>query len=457
MNKETLKKNIAIILASGVGERTGLDKPKQFVKIAGKTVIEHTLDTFEKHKLIDEIIIVSNINYVQFVSEIVLKNNYKKVTKILAGGKTRRESSYIGIFAINEEDANVLLHDAVRPFLDSEIINKCIEALKQYKAVDVAIESADTLIRVNDNNLIEKIPDRTYFRRGQTPQGFDLKTIKKAHLYAQQEKNINVTDDCSLILKYKLCDIYVIKGDDFNHKITYPIDFAIADKLFQMKSISVNSLNKEKLENKVIVIFGASRGIGQAIYKEAKELKAKVYGFSRSNNVDISNFEQIKAALCGVYKIEKRIDYIINTAGVLNMGQLSCRNLNEIIKEIEINYIGCINAAKASYQYLKETKGCLVFFTSSSYTRGRQLYSIYSSTKAAVVNLSQALSEEWAKDGIRINVVNPERTRTPMRFNNFGEEPVNSLLSPDKVADSTLNVLLSDFSGQVIDVRREIS
>ena len=142
-------KNIAIILASGTGERTGLNIPKQFVKVAGKTIFEHTLDTFEKHPLIDEIIVVSNINYIEQAQNLVIKNNYKKIIKILAGGATRRESSYIGISSINYENAKVLIHDAVRPFMHPTIINKCIDALDGYNAVDVAIESADTLIKIN--------------------------------------------------------------------------------------------------------------------------------------------------------------------------------------------------------------------------------------------------------------------------------------------------------------------
>lgn len=80
---------------------------------------------------------------------------------------------------------------------------------------------------------------------------------------------------------------------------------------------------------------------------------------------------------------------------------------------IAVNYTGCVNIALAAYPYLKETHGKLIFFTSSSYTRGRALYSIYSSTKAAIVNLVQALAQEWESQGIKVNCINPERTKTP--------------------------------------------
>ena len=444
-------KTYAIILASGKGERTGLDIPKQFVKIAGKTVLEHTINTFDKHTGIDEIIIVSNPDYISLTEDIIKRNDYKKVKKILAGGKTRRESSYIGVSSIEEENGKVLIHDAVRPFLQSKIIDECISALDSYKAVDVAINSADTIVKVDNKNIIEEIPERKYLKRGQTPQAFELQLIRKAHELANNN-NITVTDDCGLIVKLKLADVYVINGDDFNRKITYPIDVAIADKLFQLNSINAPKNDLSKLKDKVLVIFGASKGIGKAISEMAKDYGAKIYGFSRKTGVDVTEFKQIQKALDEVYSKENKIDYIVNTAGLLRMGKLNCREIDDIIEEVKINYMGCVNIAQLAPKYLN--KGSLIFFTSSSYTRGRALYSIYSSTKAAIVNLTQALAEEWENEHININVINPERTATPMRLENFGKEPEDTLLKAETVAEACLNTLLSDYTGQVIDVKR---
>ena len=136
-------KNIAIILASGMGERSGLDIPKQFIRIGGKTVLEHTLETFESHKLIDSIIIVTSESYITKVKKYA--KSYSKVTDVVQGGQTRQESSYKGLLAINEFECKVLIHDAVRPFVNSEIIDNCIKALENYDAVDVAVKSADTI------------------------------------------------------------------------------------------------------------------------------------------------------------------------------------------------------------------------------------------------------------------------------------------------------------------------
>ena len=445
-------KNYAIILASGTGERSGLEIPKQFIKIGGKTVLEHTIKVFQNSGSIDEIIVVTHENYIDSVKTIA--QNYDKVSLIIRGGKTRRESSFIGLNAIKDENAKVLIHDAVRPFISSKIIDECILALNKYKAVDVAITSADTIIKVDSENLIEDIPKRSLLRRGQTPQGFDLKTIKKAHELANQCNDLSVTDDCGLILKFNLCDVYVVNGDEFNIKITYPIDVAIADKLFQIKTSEISSLDFNNLKDKVIAVFGGYSGIGESIVENAKNIGAKLYPFSRRNGADVSQLSEVKHALESVYQKENRIDYIINTAGILNYGEIINRDIDDIKQEIETNYIGCINIAKASFEYLTKSKGGLLFFASSSYTRGRKNYAVYSSAKSAVVNFTQALAEEWEEYGIRVNAIVPERTATPMRYKNFGNEPKDSLLAPDIPAKMALATIISDLSGQVINVNR---
>lgn len=445
-------KNYGIILASGTGSRYGSDIPKQFVKIAGKTILEHTIDVFEKSDKIDEILVVITPEYRHFAEEILIKNNYKKVTKLLNGGEIRKESSFIGISAIEDDEANVLIHDCARPFLTDKIIQDCIEALNSYNAVDVAIPSTDTIVQINDDNIIENIPLRAKLRCGQTPQCFKLSTIKKAHELSKNDSNF--TDDCGLIVKYNLGDVYVVNGSVENIKITYPSDIFMADRLFQIRSAHApeeQSLNN--LKDKVIVIFGGTGGIGKATADLAKEYGAIVFPASDTTGCDVSEYNQVETFLNNVYKKAGKIDLVINSAGVLKMGKLETREINDIKKEININYIGAINIAKTAIPYLKATKGSIQLYASSSYTRGRAMYSAYSSVKAALVNLAQALAEELVYDRIRVNVISPERCATPMRFKAFGSEPKDSLISPKNVAVASLKTFLSDLNGQVIDVR----
>ena len=229
--------NTAIILSGGTGCRIGTKIPKQFLKIGGKTIIEHTIDVFEDHNDINEIIIVSNKDYLQKTEEILNKNNYKKIKKIIEGGDTRQESSLNGVLFTDNDIKNLLIHDAARPFVTAKLIDKLLRALSKNKAVIPAISSTDTLIEKDNKNMIKHFPDRNVIQRVQTPQAFDYSTIKKAHTLAKEEGYINATDDCSLVLKYKLSDVFVIEGSIDNIKITYPSDVIYAEELLRNKEI----------------------------------------------------------------------------------------------------------------------------------------------------------------------------------------------------------------------------
>ncbi len=227
-------KTIAIILASGIGARLGLDIPKQFYEINGKTVLERSIIAFHSNENVDEIIVVSHPDYILKVEEIVKNGYYKKVSKIISGGKTRQESSYNGINAIIDEKAKVLIHDSVRPFVSKQIIDDCINALDNYNAIDVAVESSDTIIEIDKENCVKSIPQRKFLRRVQTPQGFKLQVIKKAHELASQKKDLSFTDDCGLVQEFQLAKVKVIEGDENNIKITYPSDIKLAENIINV-------------------------------------------------------------------------------------------------------------------------------------------------------------------------------------------------------------------------------
>lgn len=215
-------KNIALLLASGTGSRCGLEYPKQFAKINDKTILELSVENFENHELIDEIILVTNPEYVNQVKE--LTNKYSKVSTVISGGATRKDSSYNGISAIIADDAKVLIHDAVRPLITKDIITNCITSLSDYSAVCVAVPSTDTIFVIDENNNIQDIPKRKFLRRAQTPQCFRLSLIKQAHEKAKLDKNCLVTDDCGLIMNYTNSTIHIIEGSIDNIKVTFKDD-----------------------------------------------------------------------------------------------------------------------------------------------------------------------------------------------------------------------------------------
>ncbi len=223
----------ALILASGKGKRYGSDTPKQFIKIMGKTILEYSIEAFEQNPFIDEITVVITPEYKNEAENIIKNNNYKKVKNIINGGIERKDSSYLGVMSIAEnrkEEVNVLIHDCARPLVSQNIISNCIEALKTHEAVNVAVPLTDTIFKINDNN-IDILLNRTELMRSQTPQCFRLSLIKKAH---ELSKNNNeFTDDCALIVKHNLAKVFVVNGDIENIKITYPVDYHIAERLFK--------------------------------------------------------------------------------------------------------------------------------------------------------------------------------------------------------------------------------
>jgi 2-C-methyl-D-erythritol 4-phosphate cytidylyltransferase len=343
----------------------------------------------------------------------------------------------------------------VRPLLDHAVIDRCLDALDRCDAVDAGIPSGDTIIRTDEKDRIADIPDRTMLRLGQTPQGFRAGLLRRAHALASGEPGLKVTDDCGLILHFKLGDVQVVAGDVSNIKITYPSDIYLADRLFQLRArpALANAL-PDQLVGKVLVVFGASRGIGERVATLGRASGATVITASRTDGVSVTNSMAVGQILDDALAKHGRIDFVINTAGVLRTGLLCGQDDAKIDELIGTNLRGSVIVARESFARMQKTGGSIALFASSSYTRGRARSAVYSATKAAVVNLMQGLAEEYLPFGVRINAINPERTATPMRSENFGNEPAHELLEPDAVASATLATLASGATGEVIDVRK---
>ncbi|KRV70306.1 pyrophosphorylase [Aeromonas veronii] len=454
-------KNIAVVLSGGVGSRFGGTLPKQFTKLAGRAVIEYTIDAFNNASEIDEVVIVSQPDYIDLTWSLIKKNKWGKVTKVFVGGNERFNSTYSALQGLEyvDNNANVLFHDAVRPLITEEIIHDCIHALQYYDAVDVVIPSADTLVEVYDDGCIANIPNRSVMRRGQTPQAFKLGVIKLAYEKAIVAQKFTFTCDCGVVRSMiPGVRVATVNGSEANMKITQPIDLFIAEKLLQESNDIPLSIDKDLgfLRNKKIVVFGGSSGIGLEIKNNAILLGAKVEVASRSfNGIDITDIDSIKDYLLRIEDKLGSIDYIINTAGLLIKKPIDALSIEEIHSLIGINYHGAVNVTVAAKPFLAKTSGMLINFTSSSYTRGRPYYALYSSTKAAIVNFTQALADEWSSEKIKINCINPERTATPMRTANFGIEPEEMLLSANEVALTTLQVLGTNKTGLIVDIRKD--
>ena len=248
-------RNIAVILAGGIGARVGGNTPKQLLPLQdGKSVLEHAVDAFEQSPHIHEICIVMHPDYIVHAEQMLLANAWQKVRHIIPGGKERWESSVQAIRQVRGErleargeenncqlpiancpnTINLLLHDAARPFVSQEIIARVCEALEQHEAVTVAIPSTDTVYEMVDGK-VARIPQRSTIMRAQTPQAFRLELIAKAYTKALgvdsltaeacAEAHLPATDDCGIVHEHMPnTPIYIVEGEEQNRKITFKED-----------------------------------------------------------------------------------------------------------------------------------------------------------------------------------------------------------------------------------------
>lgn len=453
-----MSRRIAIILAAGTGSRVGASVPKQFLHIAGKPIMMHTLEVFESSPDIDDIIVMMHPDWLDHARTMSSHGGFTKLRGIHPGGETRNETTRGALRFVADED-RLLIHDAVRPFVDHRIIADCVEALDEFDAADTAIPSADTIIEVHDDGTIARMPRRDALRRGQTPQAFRAGLLRRAYELAADLPELAATDDCGIVLAtLPATPIIVIEGSLRNMKVTEPLDLQIADRIFQQPATPSTAARLESLAGERIVVFGGSAGIGAGVVDAAKAQGAAVASFSRrTTGTDVRSRGAVRKALAQASEVLGGIDAIVVTAGYLSKADLVDAPRGEVKRSIQTNLMSPAMIAQESFEYLQRTRGQLLFFTSSSHTRGRAGYAVYSATKAGVVNLTQALSDEWAEAGVRVNCMSPQRTNTPMRRNAFGAEPSESLLDPERVADATIDVLRSSMTGQVVDVRLDAS
>ena len=282
---------IALILAGGTGSRFGSARPKQFTLVAGRTVLEHSIAAFEQSEEIDEIGIVAHPDHLDEVRDLLRQQPHPKVTQVVAGGKERQDSTLNGLRAFLREDGTlksqtnggekdaisslnsavcvptgqssekspqatekspqlsaengelfaetplvfpnnaevrILIHDAVRPALSVSLIDRVCTALRSHAVANVVLPVVDTLIEVDADGRMHRVPDRALLHRVQTPQGFHAPVLFEAYRRALADPDFRATDDCSVVFRYcPEIDIALVPGEERNLKLTYPEDLAV--------------------------------------------------------------------------------------------------------------------------------------------------------------------------------------------------------------------------------------
>ncbi len=448
----------AILLAGGSGDRFGAEMPKQFVRLAGEQILLRSLRTVAAAG-VDTLVIVSHPDWVDETRAVIAAADVGVPTSVVAGGQTRNESTRNGLASLDAADDDVIVvHDAVRPLVPLEVVVRAIEPVAAGLAdsTDTVIPSADTLVIVDGDAVVE-IPDRSRYRRGQTPQVFRKAILARAYEAATAAGDLSATDDCSLVLRHVPgARVMAVAGDEVNLKITTRIDLVLADRMLQMRTVHPTDEHPAdaSLAGARLYIVGGTNGIGQGIADEARAQGANVEVDGRSLGLDVRDYALVAGRVDAAAARLGGLDHVIVTAGVLRIGRIDDTSPADLAEVIDVNLTGSLNVARAAYPHLCASRGSLTVFASSSFTRGRPDYVAYSASKAAIVNLAQGLAEEWADQGIRVNAVSPERTDTPMRRKAFPEELRASMLTTPEVATATLRLILSGLTGQVFDIKR---
>ncbi|KJS22799.1 MAG: hypothetical protein VR72_04575 [Clostridiaceae bacterium BRH_c20a] len=229
MRWEELFKTVAVIVAAGQGSRMGTKVNKQYLNLMDKPILVHTLEVFEKHPLIDGIIVVSRQDEVNFCyQEIVKPYHFNKVLEVVVGGKERQDSVFEGLKALPVQCELVVVHDGARPLIAQNIISEAIALAQEKEAAIVAVPVKDTIKRVISGAVRETIP-RGEIWAVQTPQVFNRELLLKAYQFAY-EQGICGTDDASLIELIGK-DVRVVLGSYENIKITTPEDLDIGNAI----------------------------------------------------------------------------------------------------------------------------------------------------------------------------------------------------------------------------------
>ena len=309
----------AIVLAGGDGNRFGGEMPKQFVRLAGEPILLRTLRALGA-AAIDRVVVVAHPGWIDETRELVRAASLEVPVTVVAGGATRNESTRNGLAASTAADDDiVVVHDAVRPLVPLEVIQRSIEPILSGRAdaTDTVIPSADTLVIVEDDEVVE-IPERSRYRRGQTPQTFRLGVLARA--YASAARGGRPVGHRRLQPRPPLCPGGADRGrrrrrgqpqdhdpDRHGHGRPDAPDDAVADRGARGRA--------RRCEGMRMLVVGGTNGIGRAIADEATRRGATAEVDGGSLGLDVRDTRRVEARLEAAAARMGGIDHVVCTAG----------------------------------------------------------------------------------------------------------------------------------------------
>ena len=225
------EKGTAIVLAAGQGKRMKSSIQKQYMLIQGKPVLYYSLKEFEKSPYIQNIILVTGETEIEYCQkQIVEQYGFRKVIRIVAGGKERYHSVYAGLQACPETDI-VYIHDGARPFVDQGIIRRTHDEAVRSGACVAGMPVKDTIKIADADGCIDYTPNRSLVWMIQTPQVFSYEIVRKAYDLQMADENPMITDDAMVVEQMLHQKVRLVEGSYRNIKITTPEDILLAETL----------------------------------------------------------------------------------------------------------------------------------------------------------------------------------------------------------------------------------
>ncbi|XP_029695056.1 D-ribitol-5-phosphate cytidylyltransferase isoform X2 [Takifugu rubripes] len=255
-----------VLPAGGTGERTGLQTPKQFWSFLERPLISYTIDAFERVSWIQDVVVVVAKENLDQMSGIVQRFGHRKV-RVVTGGSTRHRSIYNGVQALAEDRPEVvIIHDAVRPFVEEDFLSKITLAAKEHGAAGAIRPLVSTVIATTSEGFLDHSLERAKYRASETPQGFTYEVISQAY-QRSSESDLEFGTEClHLALQHCHINAKLIPGPPTLWKVTYRWDLAAA-----------GSIIKEPMLQSACVVSGDSVHAATLITALQKALHMKLH------------------------------------------------------------------------------------------------------------------------------------------------------------------------------------
>ncbi len=209
--------------------------PKQFLALGAQPLLVHSLRVLDASSAVCEIIVAAPEAEREFcLTEIVARHGFSKVTNVVAGGAQRQDSVRHALAVAEDKTELVLVHDAARPFLSADMVERVVQRAAEVGAAVVAIPMRDTVKQVGEDGFIRETIDRGSLWLAQTPQAFKIELLREAHRKAQLE-GTHATDDAQLV-EWFGHRVGVVEGSEENIKITRPEDFVIGEAILASRT-----------------------------------------------------------------------------------------------------------------------------------------------------------------------------------------------------------------------------